>query len=165
MTVCVIDKTTRETFGRKLSCEASEEIVQFFRDLGEFEAVMEATATYEWLWEILEPMARRLVLAHPKKLRIIAESMKKTDKHDAYLLAWLLSQDSIPEAHRPSPRQRQYQHLVRHRVSLVRQRVRIQLQVKSIFAARNINARGLFRKVDPRDLAKCIWEIKMANRG
>jgi transposase len=36
--------------------------------LGPFQAVMEATASYEWLWELLEPLAARLVLAHPKKM-------------------------------------------------------------------------------------------------
>jgi len=144
MTVCVFDKVSGETFDRRFFCSQPEAIVDFFTGLGPFEAVMEATATYEWLWELLEPSARRLVLAHPKKIRVIAESMKKTDKRDAFFLAWLLAADSVPEAHRPSPRQREYQHLVRHRCELVRSRTRVMVRVRSILAAKNLDHKGLF---------------------
>jgi transposase len=144
LTVCVFDKVSGETFDRRFFCSEREAILGFFSDLGPFEAVMEATATYEWLWELLEPWAYRLVLAHPKKIRVIAESMKKTDKRDAFFLAWLLASDSVPEAHRPSPRQREYQHLVRHRCELVRSRTRVMVRVRSILAARNLDQKGLF---------------------
>ena len=113
LTVCVIDKKTGETFDQRFSCSEESRILKFFKELGTFQAVVEASATYDWLWELLEPYADRLVLAHPKKIRMIAESMKKTDRNDAFFLAWLLSQDSVPEAHRPTPHQREYQLLVR----------------------------------------------------
>jgi hypothetical protein len=60
--------------------------------------VIEATASYEWLWQLLEPLAQRLVLAHPKKLRIIAESTRQSDKLDAKVLAEFLALGMIPEA-------------------------------------------------------------------
>ena len=41
-------------------------------------------------------MAERIVLAHPNKLRVIAESTKKTDKLDAQTLAEFLALDMIP---------------------------------------------------------------------
>ena len=37
--------------------------------------------------QLVEDLADRLVLAHPKKLRVIAESTRKTDKIDAEVLA------------------------------------------------------------------------------
>jgi transposase len=137
MTVCVIDQTTGETFIRSFLCKNEGQILAFFQSLQPFEAVVEATSTYEWLWVMLEPFAKRLVLAHPKKLRIIAESKKKTDRFDARALATLLAQDEVPEAYRPGPQQREYQHLVRHRVSLIRQRSRCRVQVRSLLASRN----------------------------
>jgi transposase len=146
LTVCVFDKTTGETLDRRFFCGEQKQILKFFKDLGHFEAVMEATATYEWLWELLEPTAQRLLLAHPKKIRIIAESMKKTDKHDAYFLAWLLSINSVPEAHRPTPRQREYQHLVKHRSSFVSSRSRLMTQVRSILAAKNLDHKSVFTR-------------------
>ena len=144
LTVCVIDKKSGETFDRRFSCSEEAKIRAFFEDGGAFQAVVEASATYQWLWELLEPLAQRLVLAHPKKIRIIAESMKKTDRRDAYFLAWLLSQDAVPEAHCPTPRQREYQHLVKHRQFLVHARTRLKTQIRSILARRNFDIKGLF---------------------
>ncbi|MFO1042290.1 MAG: hypothetical protein U0941_10925 [Planctomycetaceae bacterium] len=60
----------------------SAEIVSFLKGLGEFELVVEATASYEWFVQLVEPLATRVVLAHPGKLRIIAESTRKSDKLD-----------------------------------------------------------------------------------
>jgi transposase len=144
LTAYVIDKNTGETFDRRFFCKDEATIRDFFERQQPFEAVVEATSTYEWLWVLLEPFAARLVLAHPKKLRIIAESKKKTDRYDARALADLLAKDEVPEAHRPTPRQREYQHLVRHRVSLVHQRSRLRVQVRSILANRNIDQPDVF---------------------
>jgi transposase len=83
--------------------------------------VVEATASYAWLWELLEPLADQLVLAHPKKLRVIAESTRKSDRLDAQVLAEFLPLEMIPQAYGPSPRQRQHRLLVRQRAYLGRQ--------------------------------------------
>ena len=64
---------------------------------------------------IIEDLPDRCVLAHPKKLRVIAGCKHKSDKVDAQVLPVFLSLDMIPEAYRPSPRIRQYRVLVRHR--------------------------------------------------
>jgi hypothetical protein len=37
--------------------------------------------------QLVEPLADRVLLAHPGKLRMIAESTRKTDKLDALVLA------------------------------------------------------------------------------
>src|SRR5207245_2222068 len=67
----------------KFSCAEPDQIMAFFQQCRPFQAVVEATASYEWLWQLLEPLAQRLVLAHPKKLRVIAESKNKSDRLDA----------------------------------------------------------------------------------
>ncbi|MGA7500919.1 MAG: hypothetical protein WBX00_29665, partial [Isosphaeraceae bacterium] len=53
--------------------------------------------------------------ANPKKLRVIAESTKKTDRLDAQVLTEFLVLDMIPESYQPTPRLRQHRALVRHR--------------------------------------------------
>jgi transposase len=122
ITVCVVNQERAVVLTRTLHCSQPEKLVAFFKGLGRFQAVVEATASYEWLWQLLEPYAERLVLAHPKKLRIIAESTRKNDRLDARVLAEFLALDMIPEAFRPTPRQRQHRVLVRQR-SLLRKRI------------------------------------------
>jgi hypothetical protein len=99
----------------RFACNASEAIYAFFAELGPFQVVVEATAAYEWFFQLIEKLADRLVLAHPKKLRVIAESTRKSDKIDAEVLAIFLALDMIPQAYRPTPRVRQHRVLVRHR--------------------------------------------------
>jgi transposase len=164
LTVCVIDKTTGEVWTKTLQCSDEAEILEFFKERVPFEAVVEATASYEWLWELLDPIAKRLVLAHPKKLRIIAESKRKTDKIDARILATMLAKDEIPEAYRPSPTQRQYQHLLKHRNNLVRQASKIKVQIRSILTARNLDKKAIFGSNGREYLSKTQRKLKPAER-
>ena len=121
--LCVVTRRGRRTkvvCRRRLTCRDTDAIRQFFVHLGRFEVVVEATAAYEWFFVLTEDLADRLVLAHPKKLRVIAESTRKRDTIDAEVLAVFLALDMIPEAYRPCPRVRRYRVLVRHRCGLQR---------------------------------------------
>jgi transposase len=94
---------------------------------------------------LLEPLAQRLVLAHPKKLRVIAESTRKSDKLDAQVLAEFLAPGMIPEAHRPSPRQRQHRLLVRQRYFVRRRAAAVKNKIRHLLAEHNADRRDLFR--------------------
>jgi Transposase len=83
ITLCVVNQQRQAIRRRTLHCAEPANIRAYFSELGPFVAVVEATASYEWLWQLLEPLAERLVLAHPKKLQIIAESTRKSDQLDA----------------------------------------------------------------------------------
>lgn len=94
--VVVQDSAGRRVASRqRFACEDEERIAQWFATQGPFRVVVEATAAYEWFAQLIEPLAERFVLAHPKKLRVIAESAKKTDKLDAQTLAEFLALDMI----------------------------------------------------------------------
>ena len=142
--LCVVDQQRVVLTRKTLSCAEPKKIVAFFRELGEFQAVVEATASYEWLWLLLEPLARRLVLAHPKKLRIIAESRRKSDRIDAQVLAEFLARDEIPESYRPTPRQRQHRVLVRHRCYVRRRAAAAKVKIRRILADYNADRSNLF---------------------
>ncbi len=71
ISICVVGAQRRILDRRRLFCCEADRIARYFTDLAEFQAVIEATASYEWLWTLLEPLASRIVLAHPGKLRII----------------------------------------------------------------------------------------------
>ena len=86
------------------------------------EAVAETSSTWPWLDEVLSAIDVRLVLAHARRLRAIAESTYKRDAVDAELLARMRLAGLIPEVYPTPVGQREWATLVRHRAALVGQR-------------------------------------------
>lgn len=142
--LCVANQEARVVDRRKFACSEPERVVAYFKQLGRFQAVVEATASYEWLWQLLEPLADRLVLAHPKKLRVIAESTRKSDRFDAQVLAEFLARGMIPQAYRPTPRQRAYRTLVRQRCYLQRSQAALKVKIRRVLSHYNADRRDLF---------------------
>jgi transposase len=131
---------------RRFGCQETAAIRAWFEELGPFQVVVEATAAYEWFFLLIEPLAERLVLAHPKKLRVIAESTRKSDKIDAEVLAMFLALDMIPEAYRPTPRVRQHRVLVRHRCWLQRRITSIKAKLRNTLGHYNADVPELFTR-------------------
>jgi transposase len=129
---------------RSLRCDEPKQIRTFFARLKPFQLTVEATSSYEWFVEVVEPLAQRIVLAHPKKLRVIAESTKKTDKLDAQTLAEFLALDMIPPAHRPSPRVREHRSLVRQRQYVQRRITSLKTRLRHLLSHYNGDAKNLF---------------------
>jgi transposase len=144
ISVCVMDKERKVLQRRQLCCADMVRIDGFFGQLGEFQAAVEATASYEWLVQRLEPMARRVVLVHPKKLRVIAESVRKTDKIDAEVLAEFLVRDMLPRAYRPTSRQREHRALVRQRYSIQGRITSVRCRIRRILSNYNADRPDLF---------------------
>lgn len=67
-------------------------------------AEQNVTSSYERLLRLPAPWAERVVLAHPKKLRVIAEGIRKGDKLDAQVLAGFLGCHAIPGKPKKSAR-------------------------------------------------------------
>jgi transposase len=143
--ICVVDKGRKVLERKKFLCIDIRGIAAWFAKLGPFEFVIEATATYEWLVQLLEPLAVRWVLAHPRKMRVIAESTKKSDQLDAQTLAEFLALGMIPQAYRPSPRQREHRKLVRHRNKCQQRISHLKCRIRQIAASYNADHRALFQ--------------------
>ena len=141
---CVMDQGRKVLRRRTLACSDAAAIRAFFGGLRPFRAVVEATASYAWLVALIEPVAERVVLANPKKLRVIAESAKKTDTLDAQVLAEFLARDMIPEAFRPTPRQREHRTLVRHRQYLRHEATALKNKMRRVLGDYNADRRDLF---------------------
>jgi transposase len=144
ISVCVMSPERQVLARQRMTCSDPVAMVAFFERWNPFQAVIEATASYEWLFQLLEPLAQRVVLAHPKKLRIIAESARKSDRLDAQVLAEFLALDMIPPAFRPTPRQRQHRRLVRHRSYLNGRITSLCSKIRAILADYNADRRDLF---------------------
>jgi transposase len=152
--VCVMDQDRKVIKRRTLACCETHAIRDFFAGLAPFRAVVEATASYEWLVALIEPLAEKVILAHPGKLRVIAESVKKTDRLDARVLAEFLARDMVPEAHRPTPRQREHRAPVRHRQYLKRMATALRNKVRRVLADYNADRKDLF--------AAGVWDKAVA---
>jgi transposase len=142
--VCVMNQDRKVILRRSFACCEADSIRAFFAGLGPFQAVVEATASYEWLVALIEPAADKVVLANPKKLRVIAESVKKTDKLDAQVLAEFLARDMIPEAHRPGQRQREHRVLVRQRQYLRHCTTAVKNKIRRLVSDYNADRKDLF---------------------
>ena len=144
ISLCVVNQEREVLDRRRFYCSDTERIVGFFRAMEAFQAVVEATASYEWLVALIEPLAERVVLAHPKKLRVIAESTRKSDKLDAQILAEFLALDMIPQAYRPSKRQRAHRILVRQRYYISRRLTSVRNKIRRILSNYNADREDLF---------------------
>lgn len=157
ISVCVMVKAgdQRKVASRKrFACSSPAVIREFFEQLGRFQVVVEATSSYEWFLLLVEDLADRCVLAHPKKLRVIAESKNKSDKVDAQVLAEFLLLDMLPEAWRPTPRVRQHRVLVRHRRWLDGRITAIKCKLRNKLAHYNADIAALFTKKGEQHLAQ-----------
>jgi transposase len=164
ISVCVMNQERKVLKRQTLPCAEPKRIVAFFRQWGEFQAVVEATASYEWLWQLLEPLAQRLVLAHPKKLRVIAESKNKSDQLDAQVLAEFLALDMIPEAYRPTLRQRQHRALVRQRCFVQKNLTRVRNKIRRLLSDYNADRPDLFTKAGLQYLLGAKKKVSAADR-
>jgi transposase len=151
--LCVLDQPRTVRHRRTFACSQTDAIRAFFASLGPFQAVVEATASYHWLVELIEPLADKVVLAHPGKLRVIAESTKETDRLDAQTRAEFLARDMIPQAHRPTPRQKPHRALVRHRHYLQGRLTAAKVKIRRLLSDSNADRKDLFTAAGREHLA------------
>ncbi len=96
------------------------------------EALMEATTDAHFIKVILDQLDIPVRLAHPRKLRWIAESHSKTDAKDAHFLADILRWGRVPEAYLAPTEVMQLRELTRGRQSLVNSRTRLKNQISAM---------------------------------
>lgn len=95
-------------------------------------AVLEATRNWCVMHDWLEAQVEQVALAHPLKVRAIAEARVKTDKIDAATLAHLLRCDLLPQAHVASPQARAAKQLLRQRMFLVKLRTMVKNRIHAL---------------------------------
>jgi transposase len=110
-----------------------ERMIDFFSNLGpDTVATVEATRSWYWLYELLEAQKIAVKLAHPLKVRIIAEAKVKSDKIDARILAQLERTGFLPESYIPPQEVRDQREALRYRLALVRARAMFKNRVHAI---------------------------------
>lgn len=119
-----------------IPCTDTVAITNTVKALGSFRAVIEATGTYRWLYDLLRPHGT-VLLGHPLRLRAMIQRRTKTDKLDAQLLANLLRINQVPLAYIPPEPYQQLRDLTRCRARLGRQLAEVKIQLRALLARLN----------------------------
>jgi transposase len=87
---------------------------------------LEAGNQSAWVHDLLVEFGARVTVVNPAKVKLIAQSRRKTDKIDARILCELLRLDGLPEpVHVPAPEVRALRGLLLARRQLVQARVKL----------------------------------------
>ncbi len=101
-------------------------------------AVLEASYNWGPIYDWLDELVEDVVLAHPQKVRAIADARIKTDTIDSTTLAHLLRADLIPEAYAPSKEVRAIKRVLRQRMFLVRVQTMIKNRARALLAQHTV---------------------------
>ena len=181
MTVCVYCGRCGEVSFRKLACRSRRQVREFFENLPRPHAVaIEAVGFYRWLWDLLEPIVQRLVLADATAARALAGRRLKTDREDAFNIAELLAAGRLPVAYAPPAEVQTLRDWTRRRNRLSQQHARVLHWVKSLMNINNrpgparLDAQGLIRyvkaqgpKLPPRHVTllwHCVDQLTLIER-
>lgn len=152
LTACVFCGCCGEISFQKIPCKCRKQIAAYFAALPRPHTVaIESVGFYRWLWEMLEPIAEKLVLADATQARALAGRRLKTDRDDAFNIAELLSAGRLPTSYAPPLEVQLLRDITRHRNGFSRQHARVLCRVKSIMNANNrpgparIGSDGLIR--------------------
>jgi len=115
-------------------------ILEYFTTLDDTtKVVIESTANWYWLYDLLTEKGIRVVVSNPGKTKAIASARIKNDKLDSYMLAQLLRTNFLATVHVSSKKTRELKELLRHRSKLVRDAVRIKNRIHNIMAKNNLH--------------------------
>ena len=120
----------------RIACQETDSILELIRSLAPFRAVVEASGTYRWLYDLLRPHGT-ILLAHPARLRMILRR-SKTDKLDSQLLANLLRINQIPLAYVPPEPYQRLRDFVRCRAKLSQDRAEAKIKLRDVLARQNL---------------------------
>ena len=97
--------------------------------------VVEATGNAAAVAAVITPHVKRVVIANPKQVRVIAHAKIKTDTIDAGVLAQLYASGFLPEVWIPDEPTQALRRQVTRRNQIVRQRSRLKNIIQSILHA------------------------------
>jgi transposase len=113
-----------------------EKVLEFARTLRpDDEVVLEATGNTMAIVRLLKPHVKRVVIANPLQVRIIAEAKAKTDRIDAAALARLHAAGCLPEVWQPDAATERLRHLVSRRAAIVQSMTRTKNRIHAVLHA------------------------------
>ena len=118
---------------RRARVRGLEEMLGILKGLPDrFEVCYEASCGYGHYHDLLQPLAARVLVAHPGQLRLIFRSKNKNDRNDAERLAKLLYLGEAPPVHVPSLDVRTWRELINCRGQVIAKRTRAKNTLRAL---------------------------------
>jgi transposase len=137
ISICVLSETGQVAHRSRV--RSSEEMVQTLKGLPDrFEVCYEASCGYGHFHDLLQPLAARVLVAHPRQLRLIFRSKNKNDRNDAERLAKLLYLGETPTVHVPSLEVRTWRELINCRSQVIVKRTRAKNTVRALLRSAGV---------------------------
>ena len=95
-------------------------------------ALVEPVCGWIWVVKRLRELSLEVKISNPRKIRMIAESLQKTDENDAFTLARLLKTGEVALSNECDPETRKHRSLCRERCFLVNTRASVKTRLESI---------------------------------
>lgn len=136
--VCILDALGNTVRQQEVKGGFAQ-VAEVLKGIGEaFQVCYEASTGYGTLHGLLEPLAKRIEVAHPGRLRLIYRSTKKHNRADAQKLAALMHLNQVPSVHVPVQEVRSWRGLIEHRRHLVDLGVGLKNQVRALLRGQGI---------------------------
>ena len=103
------------------------------------EVAVESTGNTRLFYDAIVEQVTRVAVVNPNQFKVISQSVKKTDKNDAELLALYLAKGLLPEVRMKERKQREMSHLAQTRDLLVKQRSALKAKINNLLSAEGIN--------------------------
>jgi transposase len=137
ISICVLSENGQLV--RRAQVRTIEEMMRILKSLPDrFEVCYEASCGYGHYYDLLRPLAARVLVAHPGQLRLIFRSKNKNDRNDAERLAKLLYLGETPTVHVPSLEVRNWRELINCRSQVIAKRTRAKNSVRALLRSAGV---------------------------
>jgi hypothetical protein len=141
--ICVLGETGQIV--RRAQVRTIDEMMRILEGLPDrFEVCYEASCRYGDYHDLLSPIAARVTVAHPGRLRLIFRSKDKNDRKDAERLAKLLYLGEAPAVQVPAADVRIWRELITCRSRVIAKRTRAKNSLRTL-----LRCAGVVPRVGP----------------
>ena len=131
ISICVLNETGQIVLRSQVG--TVEQLIRTLQSLPDrFQVCYEASCGYGHFHDLLQPLATRVLVAHPGRLRLIFRSSDKNDRKDAERLAKLLYLGEAPTVHVPSLDVRTWRELINCRSQMIAKRTRAKNTIRAL---------------------------------
>src|SRR3954463_8314124 len=135
--LCVLSQTGQVV--QRARVRGLDEMLRLLQGLPDlFEVCYEASCGYGHFHDLLQPLAARVLVAHPGQLRLIFRSKNKNDRNDAERLAKLLYLGETPTVHVPALEVRTWRELINCRSQVIAKRTRAKNAVRALLRSSGV---------------------------